>query len=116
MLKLFDSELYYGNIEYKALIHFSNNNKIERFITQLLFRIREGNGKAIYIIGITDSGYLFINNLKLLFYSLYNFETKILLKLNNIKKNHRIFQYKNYIYCIYTLIDINNNNNNNLEY
>jgi GTPase len=44
----------YGNKEYKRKIMMSN--KFEKRVTQLLYRIYEGNGKAIYIIGLEDNG------------------------------------------------------------
>jgi len=79
-------EEYYGNREYKFLlnnnIYTKNENNIEEYknleckkykkillnkrkaelkrlqkrATQMLFRINEGKGKAIYIIGIEDNG------------------------------------------------------------
>ena len=79
-------EQYYGNREYKFLlnnnIYTKNENNIEEYknleckkykkillnkrkaelkrlqkrATQMLFRINEGKGKAIYIIGIDDDG------------------------------------------------------------
>jgi GTPase len=55
-------EKYYGNREYKRhLIINENNDANEKKIlqkrgTQLLFRINEGNGKAVYLIGVEDNG------------------------------------------------------------
>jgi GTPase len=55
-------EKYYGNREYKRhLILDSKNIKNEHTLlqkrcTQLLFRIREGRGKAVYLIGVEDNG------------------------------------------------------------
>ena len=49
---MFEPENYYGNIEYKLYI---SSKKFDRILSQFLFRMREGNGKAIYIIGITDN-------------------------------------------------------------
>jgi len=51
-------EEYFGNIEYKLYFNISNKHRIEKYITQLNFRINEGHGKAIYIIGVTDNGYI----------------------------------------------------------
>jgi len=56
---MFEPEQFYGNIEYKLYI---SSKKNERIFSQFLFRMREGNGKAIYIIGITDQGKLHIRN------------------------------------------------------
>lgn len=51
-------EEYFGNIEYKLYFNISNKNRIEKYTTQLNFRINEGHGKAIYIIGVTDNGHV----------------------------------------------------------
>lgn len=46
-----------GNIEYKLHICNSDNHeRIERLITQIKFRLNEGNGRAIYNLGYTDDG------------------------------------------------------------
>ena len=69
--KIFPSqppEKDFGNKEYKLHLLFNEKkhkkkkslNKFNMFInkrgTQMLYRIYEGDGKAIYIIGIDDSG------------------------------------------------------------
>tara|TARA_Y100000590_G_scaffold179768_1_gene204947 strand:+ start:37360 stop:37740 length:381 start_codon:yes stop_codon:yes gene_type:complete len=68
--KLFPSqppEKDFGNKEYKLHLLFNerkykkkNMNKFDIFLnkrgTQMLYRIYEGDGKALYIIGIDDNG------------------------------------------------------------
>lgn len=49
-------EVYYGNREYKRHLLLPNNHSMHRKSTQLLFRLNEGNGKALYLIGVEDSG------------------------------------------------------------
>lgn len=49
-------ELDYGNREYKRLLKLCNRNSFESKATQMLYRIYEGNGLALYIIGIDDNG------------------------------------------------------------
>ena len=52
-------ELYYGNKEYKISLVYSpkNINKIlEKKASQMLFRLIEGDGKAIYFLGVNDDG------------------------------------------------------------
>ena len=53
-------EKEYGNKEYKRyLINHPKNNQekfIEKRATQMLFRLIEGNGKAIYLFGVEDNG------------------------------------------------------------
>ncbi len=49
-------EEYYGNTEYKILIKddINRNNKLT---TQMSFRLKEGNGVAIYWLGVLDNGH-----------------------------------------------------------
>ncbi len=54
-------EKYYGNREYKRHLILDEKNKVylkqlQKRCTQLLFRIREGHGKAVYLIGVEDNG------------------------------------------------------------
>ena len=94
---MFEPEQFYGNIEYKLYI---SSKKFDRILSQFLFRMREGNGKAIYIIGITDKGKLHIKDIKLIYKSIKNFL--------NIIQNYATFKIKlftcnTYIYSIITL-------------
>ncbi len=55
-------EKYYGNREYKRHLILEDKNKLyakqlQKRCTQLLFRIREGCGKAVYLIGVEDNGH-----------------------------------------------------------
>jgi GTPase len=55
-------EKYYGNREYKRHLIINEsciaNEKriLQKRGTQLLFRINEGQGKAVYLIGVDDNG------------------------------------------------------------
>ena len=54
-------EKFYGNIEYKrSLVPKGKNNhnpdSIKKKASQMLFRLLEGEGKALYILGIEDNG------------------------------------------------------------
>jgi hypothetical protein len=53
-------EEYYGNREYKLHLVMDKSKNSEKKImkrsTQLKFRLNEGNGKALYLIGINDNG------------------------------------------------------------
>ena len=60
-------ELYYGNREYKRHLIINEATKpahmrhnlsrlLEKRGTQMLFRLREGNGKAVYLVGVEDNG------------------------------------------------------------
>lgn len=88
-----------GNREYKYLLNYNKydqtdlrekreKKKKEKIASQMLFRLLEGNGKAIYIIGVEDNG----NNkgicLKEVYESLHFFidASKIIkAKINSIK-------------------------------
>ena len=50
-------EEYYGNREYKwKLVNIKDNMKYEKLATQMKFRLYQGSGKAIYMIGVMDNG------------------------------------------------------------
>ena len=51
-------EKYYGNKEYKLKLteKFIENIRLQKFITQMQFRLIEGEGKAYYYIGVWDNG------------------------------------------------------------
>lgn len=54
-------EKFYGNREYKRHLMLDGKKNIyakqlQKRCTQLLFRIREGQGKAVYLIGVEDNG------------------------------------------------------------
>lgn len=51
-----EKEQYYGNVEYKLKFEYMNDTKIKKYATQMKFRIIEGNGEAIYLIGVRDNG------------------------------------------------------------
>ncbi|KAG5899895.1 hypothetical protein JTB14_002448 [Gonioctena quinquepunctata] len=47
-----------GNVEYKLKIVNPTKQRFEHLVTQLKWRLREGNGEAIYEIGVEDNGVL----------------------------------------------------------
>ena len=49
-------EVEYGNKEYKLKIINKENDRIEQLATQLKWRLNEGNGEALYYIGVNDDG------------------------------------------------------------
>ena len=92
-------EYYYGNREYKLKITNCNDKKIIKRSTQMLFRLHEGNGKAIYLIGIDDNGNIAGLTLEDMNISLNNI-IKIATVSNCIIKKIKIYQY---------ITDTNNN-------
>ena len=51
-----EKEKYYGNVEYKLKFIHMNESKIKKYATQMKFRLIEGNGEAVYLIGVQDNG------------------------------------------------------------
>ena len=76
-------EEYYGNREYKLYLDTYNNwEKLQKRSTQLLYRLNEGNGRAIYLIGVDDNGICIGCTLQDLFKSI-----KSIIKMSNIIKS-----------------------------
>ena len=53
---IFPKENDYGNTEYKQKFNAHSYIRLQKYITQMNFRLNEGNGSAIYIVGISDHG------------------------------------------------------------
>jgi elongation factor 1-alpha len=45
-----------GNIEYKSTLRGADREKVERLATQMKYRLFEGGGEAIYVLGVDDEG------------------------------------------------------------
>eukprot|EP00299_Pterocystis_sp_00344_P013929 c6876_g1_i2.p1 GENE.c6876_g1_i2~~c6876_g1_i2.p1 ORF type:complete len:330 (+),score=78.21 c6876_g1_i2:37-1026(+) len=52
------NEIDDGNIEYKLKLSDQNPQRFQRLVTQMNFRLLEGNGEAFYMIGVNDDGSL----------------------------------------------------------
>ena len=109
MISFFDKENDEGNIEYKLII---NKKKSYKLLTQFFFRMREGNGKCFYIIGVNDNGFLYFKNIKSVLLNTIFF-------INLTKKyatfKVKIFTYNNYVYSIISFYNYNYNINNVLS-
>lgn len=108
MYKLLDKENDEGNCEYKLII---NKKKNINLTTQFFFRLREGNGKCLYIIGIDNNGYLYFKDLKTIYNSSI-YLINIINKYQNIIYKLRFFSMNNYIYSIITFYNKQLNYNN----
>ena len=53
---MFEPETEEGNIEYKRHLLNIDSDKRWRIIKQMRWRLDEGNGEAIYVIGVEDNG------------------------------------------------------------
>ena len=51
-------EVESGNVEYKLKLCNPSAARFEQLVTQLKYRLEEGNGEAIYEIGVEDGGVL----------------------------------------------------------
>uniref|UniRef100_A0A6G1SHF0 GTP-binding protein 2 n=1 Tax=Aceria tosichella TaxID=561515 RepID=A0A6G1SHF0_9ACAR len=52
-----EPENEYGNVEYKLRLTDPTPERVERLVTQLKWRIREGQGEAILFLGVKDNGH-----------------------------------------------------------
>ena len=50
------AEEEFGNKEYKLKLVEKEKDKCDRLASQMIYRLYEGEGKAIYILGVSDSG------------------------------------------------------------
>mmetsp|Transcript_13862 Transcript_13862/g.32137 ORF Transcript_13862/g.32137 Transcript_13862/m.32137 type:complete len:642 (-) Transcript_13862:141-2066(-) len=51
-----ESEPQEGNVEYKLMLLSPSEERLEHLVTQMLWRLAEGQGEAIYEIGVEDDG------------------------------------------------------------
>lgn len=120
-------ERYYGNTEYKRFLilkgsHIQKINIIKKKASQMLFRLLEGEGKALYILGIDDNGEIYGLNDKELEITLNNFkkivnEIEAKIKIIRIYKGYNNKKKKIGYVCaarIYLPIEILNNKSNNI--
>lgn len=95
-------EKEYGNKEYKRyLINHPKNNQekfIEKRATQMLFRIIEGNGKAVYLFGVEDNGKIKEMNENQLQTTIF-FLKKIANSIKALIRKIRIYKSKNGFVC-----------------
>lgn len=100
-MALFSEEDYYGNIEYKLFFNIKNRCRLDKYITQLNFRINEGNGNAIYLIGVSDNGHVIglndiqlKHNIDIINYMSSKINSKVSLILNCTHKNNKFLMVK----------------------
>ena len=46
----------YGNCEYKLKLDNPTLNRVDHLTTQMIFRLNEGFGRAVYRLGVEDNG------------------------------------------------------------
>mmetsp|Transcript_45150 Transcript_45150/g.113152 ORF Transcript_45150/g.113152 Transcript_45150/m.113152 type:complete len:632 (-) Transcript_45150:431-2326(-) len=55
-VEVMESEPQEGNVEYKLMLLSPSEERLEHLVTQMLWRLAEGQGEAIYEIGVEDDG------------------------------------------------------------
>ena len=51
-----DREQEEGNIEYKLKIIHKDKKRLQELTSQMAYRLNEGSGECIYILGVSDTG------------------------------------------------------------
>ena len=88
---ILDQEIEEGNIEYKRCLTNIDDRRREEFISQMLWRIKEGNGEAIYYLGVEDDGTFYNwnkNEIKQTIESFKKIVSLAKLKIVKITKNY----------------------------
>jgi GTPase SAR1 family protein len=83
-------EVEEGNKEYKRYLINLSDIRFQQLLTQMKWRINEGNGKAYYYIGVEDDGSIFKLNNKQAGESLKNLKKLVLAVDGKIKSVDRI--------------------------
>ncbi len=96
---MLSSEDEYGNIEYKLKVIPKNNFRLEQLVSQMKWRISEGNGTAYYYLGVKDDGKIINisnNEFKDSILNLKKISSKINSSIRDIKKmtNDKYYWYK----------------------
>jgi len=99
-----DPEIEEGNIEYKRCLSDTDITRLEEYTSQMLWRIGEGKGEAIYYLGVEDNGTFYNWNETQKNKTLQTFKkivTKANLKIAKLDKiNYNIESKTNYYFKI----------------
>ena len=100
ILNKLDCEKEYGNIEYKRELLNLDQDKINKRMTQMKYRIYEGLGEALYFIGVADDGTLlglnneeYIESVKNLILIASNIDCNVIKISESNKKNFYIGEF-----------------------
>ena len=96
-------EIEEGNKEYKRYLINLSDIRFQKLLTQMKWRINEGNGKAFYYIGVEDDGSIFKLNNKQSGESLKNLKKLVLAANAKFKSVEKIIEDK----LFYFKIEIN---------
>jgi adenylate kinase family enzyme len=99
-----DPEIEEGNIEYKRCLSDTDITRLEEYTSQMLWRIGEGKGEAIYYLGVEDNGTFYNWNEIQKNKTLQTFKkivNKADLKIAKLEKiNYKIESKMNYYYKV----------------
>lgn len=101
-------ENFYGMIEYKRYIIPSSKERYVKYETQLLWRLAEGKGEAIYYIGVDDDGTIHNINNKQYKLSIKNLKSLCCKNKINIIEIKKHILDSNYYYTIHLQKKIKN--------
>jgi len=92
-------EVEEGNKEYKRYLYNLSDFRFQQLLTQMKWRLNEGNGKAFYYIGVEDDGSIFKLDNKHVGESLKNLKKLVIAadsKINNVEKinEDNLFYFK----------------------
>ena len=101
-------EIEEGNIEYKRKITKPTTERLNQLITQMKWRLNEGNGEAIYYIGVEDNGSISgisnndlkesIKNIKIMIKNIDGKLIKLEKKIINRQQFYKIIIHKKFMY------------------
>jgi GTPase len=96
-----NQEIEEGNIEYKRCLTNVDDTRRQEFISQMMWRIKEGKGEAIYYLGVEDNGTFYNWSKSEIKQSIDEF--KKIIKIANLKlirmtKNNYLVEQKNNYY------------------
>jgi elongation factor 1-alpha len=55
-IRKYPPEYESGNVEYKLTLSESYEDKLEKLSTQIKYRVNEGGGEALFVLGVSDDG------------------------------------------------------------
>jgi GTPase len=69
-------EVEEGNVEYKLKLIDPTPERFQQLVSQLKWRLTEGQGEALYEIGVEDNGFPKVSTSTLFFFCSFHFFSK----------------------------------------
>ncbi len=102
---MLEPENHYGYIEYKRTLSNMTSDKFISYCSQMIFRLKEGNNKCIYYIGVNDDGSIY--GLDIPVDDITNIMNNMVLKCNAQISNISIKDYNDKKYIKYDIVKYN---------